>query len=292
MANEKLMKGHILDFASQMKKLVNCKDHSDIKFLIGPNRKPIYAHRCLLSSRCAVFKAMFSDQAQKGDGAQNANVPFVLTDIQPDIFLAMLEFIYTNCVTLTPKIAIDTMASALEYGLDELRKLCGDYLIDNLSVQNACECMQAAVAYSQQDLRDHALRYIEEHTDSVFKSKSFQELSEDAIIEILSSDELQLDELDIIKYVKEWATVNAVVLSKPMSEVARKIVAHIRLAILTSDEVEKAEKDSKKDNLIPVECFASAWKFHATKRGDKSNPLLRCRKGTTPRPHHQSMESQ
>ena len=54
--------------------------------------------------RCAVFKAMFNDQAQKGEGAQNANVPFVLTDIQPDIFLAMLEFIYTNCVTLTPKI--------------------------------------------------------------------------------------------------------------------------------------------------------------------------------------------
>jgi hypothetical protein len=27
MANEKLMKGHILDFAAQMKKLVNCKDH-------------------------------------------------------------------------------------------------------------------------------------------------------------------------------------------------------------------------------------------------------------------------
>ena len=44
-------------------------------------------------------------------------------------------------------------------------QLCGDYLIDNLSVQNACECMQAAVAYSQQDLRDHALRYIEEHTE-------------------------------------------------------------------------------------------------------------------------------
>lgn len=78
--------------------------YSDIKFLIGPNRKPIYAHRCILSTRCAVFKAMFNDQAQKGEGAQNANVPFVLTDISPEIFTAMMEFIYTNCVTLTPKI--------------------------------------------------------------------------------------------------------------------------------------------------------------------------------------------
>jgi hypothetical protein len=47
---------------------------------------------------------MFNDQAQRGEGAQNANVPFVLTDISPEIFTAMMEFIYTNCVTLTPKI--------------------------------------------------------------------------------------------------------------------------------------------------------------------------------------------
>lgn len=45
---------------------------------------------------------------------------------------------------------------------------------------------------------------------NVFKSKAFQELGEDALIEILKSDELMLDEADIIKYIKEWATVNAV----------------------------------------------------------------------------------
>lgn len=44
----------------------------------------------------------------------------------------------------------------------------------------------------------------------MFKAKAFQELGEDALIEILKSDELMLDEADIIKYIKEWATVNAV----------------------------------------------------------------------------------
>ena len=43
-----------------------------------------------------------------------------------------------------------------------------------------------------------------------------------------------------------------VVLSKPMSEVARKIVPHVRLALLTADELEKTEKDNRKDNLVPV----------------------------------------
>ena len=71
--------------------------------MIGGNRKPIYAHRCILANRCTVFRAMFHDQAQR-TGLVDKEVPFVLADMTPDIFLAMIEFIYTNCVTLTPKI--------------------------------------------------------------------------------------------------------------------------------------------------------------------------------------------
>jgi len=76
---------------------------SDVKFLIGQSRKAVYAHRCILSSRCAVFKATFAEQSQK-NGTIDKDTPFVLSDMSADIFVAMLEFIYTNCVTLTPKI--------------------------------------------------------------------------------------------------------------------------------------------------------------------------------------------
>ena len=44
----------------------------------------------------------------------------------------------------------------------------------------------------------------------MFKSKAFQELSEDALAEILKVDGLNMDEAEIIKYIKEWAAVNSV----------------------------------------------------------------------------------
>ncbi|XP_033738145.1 BTB/POZ domain-containing protein 19-like [Pecten maximus] len=285
MAGEKVMKGQILDFAVQMKKLVNNKEHSDIKFLIGPNRKPIYAHRVILSARCAVFKAMFADQAQRGSSGDR-DVPFVLSDMSPEVFLALMEFLYTNCVTLTPKIAIDMLATSLEYGLDELRRLSSEYLVENLSVQNAPECLQAAVTYNQDELREHIIVFIDEHTDNVFKSKGFQELSEDAMVELLGSDGLQMDELDIFNFVKDWATVNAVVLNKPVSEVARKVIPRVRLALMASSEIEEIEKDNRKDNLVPVESFNNAWKFHAMKKCEAENPLQRKRAGTMNREHH------
>ena len=83
---------------------------SDLKFLIGPGRKAIFAHRCILSARCAVFKAMFADKAS---GGHDKEVPLVLSDMSPEIFLAMLEFIYTNCVTLSSKTVSTTRSHRL-----------------------------------------------------------------------------------------------------------------------------------------------------------------------------------
>lgn len=277
-----------MEFASNMKKLVNSKDHSDVKFLIGQSRKAVYAHRCILSSRCAVFKATFAEQTQKS-GNIDKDTPFVLSDMSPDIFLAMMEFIYTNTVTLTPKIAIEVLATALEYGLDDLRRLCVEYLEENLSVQNACDCMQAAVTYSQEELKEKVLLYIEQHTESVFKSKAFQELSEDALGEVLKIDGLNMDEAEIIKYVKEWAAVNSVVMGKSASEVARNPIVHIRLPLLTPEELKKLETENKKDNIFPVDLFNGAWRFHALNTQDPSNTNAKKRVGTQDRPHHKNL---
>ena len=45
---------------------------------------------------------------------------------------------------------------------------------------------------------------------NVFKSKSFHELSDTALATVLTSDRIEIDELDVITAVREWATVNAV----------------------------------------------------------------------------------
>ena len=55
-------------------------------------------------------------------------------------------------------------------------QLCVEYLEENLSVQNACDCMQAAVTYSQDDLKEKTLIYIEQHTE-VWMTCSFMAVS-------------------------------------------------------------------------------------------------------------------
>ena len=91
--------------------------------MVGHNKKAIYAHRYILAARCEVFRAMFTDKpvaaasADPSDrrmsivpslnfvaGGRTDDAPIILDKITPDVFLAMLEFIYTNCCTLNAKI--------------------------------------------------------------------------------------------------------------------------------------------------------------------------------------------
>lgn len=44
-------------------------------------------------------------------------------------------------------------------------QLAAEYLVENLSVHNACECLQVAVTYSNVELLGATLRFIEEHTE-------------------------------------------------------------------------------------------------------------------------------
>ena len=44
----------------------------------------------------------------------------------------------------------------------------------------------------------------------MFKSRGFNEMSEEAVAFVLHSDKLRMDEADILEKVTEWATVNSV----------------------------------------------------------------------------------
>ena len=69
--------------------------------MIGPTRKPIHAHKCILAARCEVFRAMFAEGNHK---SKDGEVVFVLSEMVTEVFLPMLEYLYTNSVSLTSKI--------------------------------------------------------------------------------------------------------------------------------------------------------------------------------------------
>lgn len=271
-----------------MRGIIDKKEFSDVKFIVGANRKVVRANKAILMARCEVFKAMLLDQKdsiarQKPD---QQDVPLVLADVTPEVFMNLLEFLYTNTCTLNSKNVMDVMGCAMEYNLEQLQRICEQYIGETLAVDTASEAMQIAVTYGQEELRERCLDFIEENTESVFRTKGFHELSEEALALLLQSDKLMMDELEILAAVREWATVNSVVLSKSMAEVVQNVIKYVRLALLTPEELKQIEQDNEKDRMVPIKQISEAWKYHALRKSPRHNasvPRPRPRRGTKPR---------
>jgi hypothetical protein len=208
--------------------------------------------------------------------------PLVLSEVQPNIFLALLEFIYTNCCSLSTDMVIDVLAASIEYGLDGLTKLCVRFMRESIAVDTVCEFTQAALTYQQTTLQEECLNFIDGNTEEVFKSQGFNELSEDALSFVLQSDQLQMDEEDILGKVTEWATVNSVVMGQTLGEVAVKVINHVRFGLLDPERLSQIERDNQQKNFVPVPLISAAWKFHALKKVDVTDPQTRPRAGTVP----------
>ena len=71
-----------------------------------------------------------------------------------------------NCIYMLNKdnIIIDTLyINVFEILL--FLQLAGDYLIENLAVHNVCECLQASIVWTQDELKAASIKFIEQHTE-------------------------------------------------------------------------------------------------------------------------------
>ncbi|XP_002159777.2 BTB/POZ domain-containing protein 19 isoform X1 [Hydra vulgaris] len=243
---------------NDMKSLLNNKLYSDVKFAIGNEKVLFHAHRCILALRCQIFADMFKEMPITDE-------PFLFPDLQSDAFMLVLEFIYTNKCNVLKSDVIFVLSTALEFGVMELVKVCEKYFEENVTLETACQAMQAAVTFGLDSFKRSLLPFFRQNTAEIFNTSSFNELSEETLAYILQDDELNMDEYDIIKAVENWTLVNSVALDKPASEVSRSVVCNVRLPLLSSDELAEIECLNVKNHFIPIEQISLAWKHIALK---------------------------
>lgn len=272
-------------FASDMRKIINSAELSDIQFVVGEEREKIWAHKVILAGRCEVFRAMFADSKQAAGVRTKGkeSTMLVLPDVRPTVFLTVLEHIYTNSCKLSHTIVVDVLASAIEYGLDGLVKCCVEFISDP-NVDTVCEAIQAAITYNQVELRDKCMAFIESNTRDIFKSPHFAELSEQTLAHIIQSDGLTVEEGEIYEAVKEWGTVNMVITEKSMKEVLCNVLQHVRFPMLSQEALKDVEAENAAEpggEFVPEHLISRAWRYQATKQADPKEAVFRKRAGAS-----------
>ncbi|XP_075411591.1 BTB/POZ domain-containing protein 19 isoform X4 [Tenrec ecaudatus] len=136
--------------------------------------------------------------------------PVVLSTVPAEAFLAVLQFLYTNSVKLHRHSVLEVLTAAVEYGLEELRELCLEFVVKVLDVELVCEALQVAVTLGLKPLQERCVTFIEAHSQEVLRTRGFLELSAAALLPLLRSDRLCVDEAELIRAARSWARVGAV----------------------------------------------------------------------------------
>eukprot|EP00590_Aulacoseira_subarctica_P011142 CAMPEP_0172432294 /NCGR_PEP_ID=MMETSP1064-20121228/62499_1 /TAXON_ID=202472 /ORGANISM="Aulacoseira subarctica , Strain CCAP 1002/5" /LENGTH=715 /DNA_ID=CAMNT_0013179493 /DNA_START=1 /DNA_END=2145 /DNA_ORIENTATION=+ len=173
--------------------LLNSPDYADVSFLV--ENQVIYANRAILAIRSEYFRAMFyrsgmreQRQEYKQPVPSDQLVPIEMPDISRDIFLKVLEFLYTDSVkNMTHDICIPLLIVSEQFCLDRLQRLCEDQLRRDIDVTNVISIYITAYRHHAMGLKDIALEFILFHISDPAISNGLNDLKAepDLLVEII-----------------------------------------------------------------------------------------------------------
>ncbi|KAG5676302.1 hypothetical protein PVAND_006149 [Polypedilum vanderplanki] len=138
-------------------KLFNSIDYSDFT-CISSDGKEFPVHSNILAAQSPVFDKMF-----KANMSESKSKSGKFNDIDGDTFLEFLRFIYTGQVENLEDIASSVIYAADKYEIIELKKLCAESLMENLSVENVLEILILADHFNEKLLLTECIELIVEN---------------------------------------------------------------------------------------------------------------------------------
>ncbi|KAJ8675308.1 hypothetical protein QAD02_011094 [Eretmocerus hayati] len=149
---------------------VNNEKLSDVKIIM--KGKTIHAHKILMSTY-RVFAAMFEHNMK--ESTQNI---IDVDDIEFDVMLELIRFIYTGKIHGMEMIAQDLLIAADKYDICELKDQCSKYLCCTLSIHNVLQLMNFANKYNDISLEKASFAYFLNHRKDVGKLHDFEKTLE------------------------------------------------------------------------------------------------------------------
>ncbi|RWS31658.1 Kruppel-like zinc finger protein [Leptotrombidium deliense] len=137
--------------------------------ILSVNGREFYAHKAILAARSPVFSAMFEHEME--EKKQNR---VEITDMDQEVLREMLRFIYTGKAPNLEKMADDLLAAADKYDLERLKVICEEALCSNLSVDTAADVLILADMHSANQLKAHAIDYINTHATDVMETQGWK----------------------------------------------------------------------------------------------------------------------
>jgi hypothetical protein len=170
----------IADFRS----MINDVTLSDVSFIVEGRDSPIYAHKLMLV-RCPYFESLFL-----GSMRESRQATIYIEQVSYPIFLATLEYLYTDHVSISLKNAMELFEAADLFCIPRLKTMCEKRMLQSITVENAAGIFLAADMHSASALRQKVKKFILSNFEEVSKSSCFEEMGRsniELVFELLQS---------------------------------------------------------------------------------------------------------
>uniref|UniRef100_A0A914PV01 BTB domain-containing protein n=1 Tax=Panagrolaimus davidi TaxID=227884 RepID=A0A914PV01_9BILA len=173
----------------------------DVAFEI--DGKTLYAHKAILCLISTTLDSMLSERWIK------PNEPVRIDEYSYDDFKELLNFIYSGDCELNDANIVAIVDMAEFYGIQALKGVCEEYLIDFVDCNNVHQMIELANKYSLTEFRKSIDEYIKSDFAWFFKSGKFQTLQKSAVKELVETYQESPRQGEIFEAVYKWAETQA-----------------------------------------------------------------------------------
>ncbi|RVE51378.1 hypothetical protein evm_003933 [Chilo suppressalis] len=205
-----------------LQRLSEDQDSSDIVFILGTAEEKVYAHKIILIARCKSFQNTKRGEVCRIPGctvtpsSSGQPTPIRMPHVQPETFRLFIQYVYTGKLLLQDSGVFEMMTLAADLGVEDLRAACEDHVTSTLSVESACTLLAAAMEIqdrpggkSASSFMERCIAFIGDNAADCVKSNAFLNLPKEALIKLISSDFLCLEEEEVWRCALAWAKQRA-----------------------------------------------------------------------------------
>ena len=178
--------------------MFNNSDMSDISFTCEGSDKILYAHKYVLGTSSAVFRAMFY-----GDLAEKNSIVH-LSDTDEKSLEEFLRFLYTDECNLTTDNVVSVMYLSKKYIVPSLTEKCVNNLASSIKAENVMSILEQATHFDESKLEMSCWEFIKSNTKQAVASTDFNNVSQKTLASLLRLNELNIVEVELFRAVLKW----------------------------------------------------------------------------------------
>lgn len=218
----KVSERHPKSLLDQINQLRKSDELCDVILRVGS--LGIKAHKIILSASSPYFKAMFTTNL-----CESKQNEITIRDINENAIEQLVDFCYTSKITVDDKNVQNILPAACLLQMQEVQDYCSEFLRSQLDPTNCLGIRAFADTHSCKELLKVADKYLQNNFADVVTSDEFLLLPLNQLLEIISSDELNVkSEENVFKAVMNWIKHDL----NERKQYLGQLMSHVRLPLL------------------------------------------------------------